>query len=77
MLEDEKVTHNDRLLGLTIRCPECGTFMTATGKMHYNTTMSQWFIEYWCPRDREMFPIYTPETDQLARDIAKDTMQNE
>jgi phage FluMu protein Com len=55
-----------------MKCPECGALMTATGKMHYDTTMSRWFIEYWCPRDQEMFPIYAPETDQLTRDIAKD-----
>ena len=74
MSEDEKVIESEILLGLTIRCPECGTIMKATGKMHYNKTFSQWFVDYWCPRDKETIPIYTPETDQLARDIAKDAI---
>ena len=71
MPADPKVVHDDKLLALTMRCPECGTLMAATGNMHYNATMSQWFIDYWCPRDREIFPIYTPETYRLAREIAK------
>jgi phage FluMu protein Com len=76
-MKNEKVIYQNRLLGLTMKCPECGTLMTATGKMHYDPTMSRWFIEYWCPRDQEMFPIYTPETDHLTRDIAKDVTQND
>ncbi len=69
--------YSDRLLKLTRRCPQCGALMTATGEMYYDQTMSEWFIEYWCANDEEIFPIFTPETDQLARDIAKSATANE
>jgi hypothetical protein len=50
--------------------------MTATGEMYYDQTMSEWFIEYWCSKDEEIFPIFAPETDALAREIAKSTSAN-
>lgn len=72
MSENDKWLESDRLLSLTVRCPEDGTFMSATGRMHYVANMSDWFIEYWCPTDQELITIYTPESARLAREIAGD-----
>ncbi len=68
-MEDGKVLENDKLLGLEMKCTECGATMNSTGRMQYNATMSEWFVEYWCPNDQEIFLISTPETDELTRKI--------
>lgn len=66
---NQEVT-SDRLLGLSLICPECGTTMRSTGKMQYSPVIKEWLIEYWCPRDQQLFHIYTPETYSLARELA-------
>lgn len=70
-LENQNSIYSEKLLNLTRLCPECGTMMTSTGTMHFDKTMSEWFIEYWCPNDEEHFTIYTPESSQLVKDILK------
>lgn len=64
---------SDRLLGLSIACPECGSAMQSTGKMYYSPVIKEWLIEYWCPSDRQMFNIYTPETYSLSRELAQNS----
>lgn len=71
MFQDGQKIYSERLLGLQKKCPECGNLMTATGNMHYNALMSEWFIEYWCPVDQEYFNIYVPEMAYLTQEIAK------
>jgi hypothetical protein len=70
-VENQNKIFSDKLLKLARPCPECGTLMRSTGSMHYDKTMSEWFIEYWCPSDEEHFTIYTPESIQLVKDILK------
>ena len=73
MVEEKITIYSNKLANLTRRCPSCGTSMTATGKMHYEPIMSEWFIEYWCPAEEQTFDIYAPETDQLVAEIQKDS----
>lgn len=67
----DKKIYSKRLLQLSRKCPECGTLMAATGNMFLlRGSNSDWAIEYWCPKDREFFHIYTPETNEIAEKIA-------
>jgi hypothetical protein len=70
MFQDGQKIYSKRLLGLKQKCPECGTMMTATGNMYYNGVISNWSIEYWCPKDQENFRIYVPEMAHLTQEIA-------
>ncbi|WP_143002358.1 hypothetical protein [Nitrosospira sp. Nl5] len=72
MQQPDREVKSDRLLGLSVACPQCGTTMQSTGKMHYSPVIKDWLIEYWCPSDRQLFNIYTPETYSLARELASD-----
>jgi hypothetical protein len=72
MDQSERMLESDRLRGLTIACPECGTTIQSTGKMYYSPVIKDWLIEYWCPVDQEFLTIYTPETARLARETAGD-----
>jgi hypothetical protein len=64
---------SDKLLGMSLVCPQCGSAMQSTGKMQYSPVINEWLIEYWCPRDRQLFHIYTPEAYSLARDVASES----
>ena len=68
---------SDRLLGLGIVCPQCGTPMQSTGKMQYSPVIKEWLIEDWCPLDRQLFHIYTPEAYSLAREVAAQSEADE
>ena len=72
MSEPDRQVKSEKLLSLTLACPECGTTMQATGKMSYNSVIKEWVIQYWCPSDRQVFNIYKPETADLAGEIAKE-----
>jgi hypothetical protein len=60
-----------RLLQLKRACPECGSEMMATGRMHYLEAADAWFVEYLCPREQETLTIRSAETDTLARELAR------
>jgi hypothetical protein len=64
--------YSDRLLSLKIKCPEDGTWMNATGNMYLD---NHWIVEYLCPKDKELFNIWTPAIDALTKQIAKDVME--
>ena len=72
MSEPDRQVRSDKLSSLTLACPECGTTMQATGTMRYDSVIEEWVIQYWCPSDRQVFDIYTPETSVLAAEIAKE-----
>ena len=74
---DEKTIYSNRLLGFTKRCSVCGTLISSTGNMQYDDVVSQWFIEYWCPVDEEIFTVFSPDKKQLTEDIAKGTTQEQ
>lgn len=75
MQQSDREVKNDRLLGLSVACPQCGTAMQSTGKMYYSSVIKDWLIEYWCPYDRQLFNIYTPETYSLAWELAPDSKE--
>jgi hypothetical protein len=76
MDQPDREVKSDLLLGLSLACPECGTPMKSTGKMYYSPVIKDWLIEYWCPYDRQLFKIYTPETHSLSRKLAGHTDEN-
>ena len=73
MNQPDREVKSDLLLGLSIACPECGAALQSTGKMVYSPVIKDWLIEYWCPYDRQLFKIYTPETYSLSRKLAGST----
>ena len=71
MTEAEETRYSEKLLKLARRCPSCGTLMKATGRMRYDAAASDWFVEYWCAKEREAREIFTPETGKLTKEIAE------
>ena len=67
---DKKIS-DLRLAVLKKKCPECNTLLTATGNMYHSTVTLDWFVEYWCPEDKEMLYIWNPENESLTAAIAK------
>ena len=63
-----------RLLPLLRECLQCHimTSMTATGKLYYDIRLDKWLIEYWCPKDQELFRIWSADRDALTREIAQE-----
>lgn len=68
----DKKIYSKLLLQLSRKCPQCGALMTATGYMFFRNKTSHWSIEYWCPEDKEYMNIYTPKTNEIAEEIARD-----
>jgi len=66
---DKKIS-DPRLAEIKKKCLECGTMMVATGTMYHSRLTSDWFIEYWCTDDQEMFYIWNPEYEALTAEIA-------
>ena len=67
---NRRTIRDDRLKGLTRRCPECGNTMTATGELYKDEGVSTWFVAFWCPVDQEEFPVWAPELSQfIDRDV--------
>ncbi|WP_394847768.1 hypothetical protein LZC95_09930 [Pendulispora brunnea] len=54
------------------RCPECGQTMRGTGKLYYLAQKDAWFVEYFCEREQEIIPLWSPDTQKLAEEIAAD-----
>ena len=73
MDQSDREVKSDRLLGLAVACPQCGAAMQSTGKMYYSPVIKDWLVEYWCPCDRQLFKIYTPETYSISRELASDS----
>lgn len=68
-----RIAANNRLLGLTQKCPECGNQIRSNGKMYYEEGSGLgWFIGYWCPKDQETFRIWSPNDRPLLDELAKD-----
>ena len=66
-----RVATDDRLLGLTRRCPECGATMTSNGEMYIDKDKISWFVGFWCPVDKEVFPVWAPELEPAIRQAAQ------
>ena len=43
------------------RCPECGSEMTGNGTVVPPDDPPRWYVELWCPVDREVFTIWTSD----------------
>ncbi|MDQ2798168.1 MAG: hypothetical protein M3Y13_00815 [Armatimonadota bacterium] len=66
-----KVATSDYLKGLTRRCPECGRTMTSNGEMYLDDGRTRWYVGFWCPYDREDFPIWAPELEPVIQQAAE------
>ncbi len=68
--EDGSDIFDDRLHGLSTRCPDCGRVIPSTGRMVYNALLSRWYAEYYCEYDREKVLKRNQETAALLDQIA-------
>jgi hypothetical protein len=66
--------YSDRLLPLTRRCPDDGTWMKATGDMYLSSVTSEWFVEYLCPKDGEIIRGWMPEIYSITKQIADNVL---
>jgi hypothetical protein len=69
--EHGTVIYDDRLKSVVIEYSECGAPMHGTGKMTYNAKLNRWFLEFWCPVDKEYVSMSTVETNAAALRIAE------
>jgi len=46
--------------------------MRGTGKLYYLAQKDAWFVEYFCAREEEIVPLWSPDTQKLAEEIAAD-----
>ncbi len=71
-----RVLQNDRTAALERDCPECGTKMKGTGDLYWNN--AGWFVAFYCPQHREVFPTWAPEyahlVDELTRGVDPQTL---
>lgn len=70
--EDGSDVFDDRLKELSTTCPDCGTLIYGTGRMVYNALTQRWFVDYWCPIDRQIVPKWDEASEALTRQIATD-----
>ncbi len=68
---------SDRLLQLSRRCPDDGTFMTATGYMYQHKLTLDWAAEYYCPDCHETIVSWTRDSDAQLRQIAQAVLGDE
>lgn len=70
--EDESDWFDDRLKGLTTRCPDCERVIPSTGRMVYNALLSLWYAEYYCAFDNQKVLKRPEGTGDLLDEIARD-----
>jgi hypothetical protein len=63
---------DDRLKELSTKCPDCGTLIYSSGRMVWNALTKRWFVDYWCPIDKQTVPKWIEAYDALTREIASD-----
>ncbi|WP_394822545.1 hypothetical protein [Pendulispora albinea] len=68
----DRHTFSERARTLRHSCPECGSMMRGTGKIYYLARTQRWFVEYLCEREQEIVPLWSPDTQKLAEEIAAD-----
>lgn len=69
--------YNENLLGMTTKCTVCGTVMFSTGKIYFNDIVKKWFIEYWCPSDKELFTHYSPGLAEMVDKIVEEESEDQ
>lgn len=69
--EDGSDVFDDRLKELSTKCPDCGTLIYGSGRMVWNALTKRWFVDYWCPIDKQIVPKWTEADDALIREIAE------
>jgi hypothetical protein len=69
-----RVSRDDRVAGIVRRCPECGTEMRSLPELYWDdeSLVRIWSIGFFCPEDRETFPIWAPEYQALIDEVTKD-----
>ncbi|MBL8146025.1 MAG: hypothetical protein JNL34_06550 [Anaerolineae bacterium] len=70
--ENESDVFDDRLKGLTTRCPDCERVIPSTGRMVYNALLSIWYPEYYCAFDNQKVLKRSNEIGPLLDEIAHD-----
>jgi hypothetical protein len=68
--EDGSEVFDPRLKELSIRCPECGTLIYGSGRMAWNALTKRWYVDYWCPIDRETIPKWSDSAESTIRAVA-------
>jgi hypothetical protein len=59
-------------LEVSVMCPEhFGTLMPSTGNLVLDTKFGDWYVEYRCPVDDEIFTIFSPNKQAMLRDVPK------
>jgi hypothetical protein len=69
--------HSEQAKRLRTRCPDCNDSLAATGDLQYWPELHQWYVEFFCRRDDQVIPIWTPELEKEARKIAKQVIGSE
>ncbi|HYO88310.1 MAG TPA: hypothetical protein VER79_06655 [Candidatus Limnocylindrales bacterium] len=68
--EDGSDVFDDRLKELHTQCPDCGTLIYGSGRMVWNALTKRWFVDYWCPIDKQTVPKWTEGAQSTIRAVA-------
>ena len=53
-------------MGLERPCPEDNTPMQATGRVFLDPKFGRWYVEYYCPLERQNYVIWGADTQDLV-----------
>ena len=70
--EDQSDAFDDRLKGLTTRCPDCERVIPSTGRMVYSALLSRWYAEYYCAFDHQKVLKRSDKTGPMLDEIARE-----
>lgn len=57
------------IAALSYRCSECNIPVDSTGTANRRDGVAMWFVEYWCPNEKIVLGIYTPEGEAVVERV--------
>jgi hypothetical protein len=67
-----RVLRDDRARAISTRCPECNRELHGNGELYFDEGLAAgWTIGFYCPYDREVFPIWTPEFEPFLEEATR------
>jgi len=67
--------YSDRLKKLTRSCPDDGQQMWANGFMYMATVGADWYVQYVCSKDGEIYWNRTRDIEKMTQQIAKEVLE--
>jgi hypothetical protein len=73
-MDEQLIVFNAKAKKLKRPCPDCNREISGTGRIVLDKATGHAFIEFHCPFTRETFPIYRPDQQKLAEELAREIL---